>query len=116
MSFLEQMEQDTRSVIQGEFSDDIEIRFTSSIEPILIKTKGLFDIIDIEVDVNGNKIVNKNPRITVAQNQIEDSIYDKIKDDVSDDWQVSVRGKTYRIRTSDSDGAGSINILLKNID
>lgn len=95
-----------KSMIEGEFSESITLETPF----VNIDTVGFFDETYEQIDPEtGALVMSNNPRA---------SIYSKdaltVVDKIEEGWILIARGKRYRIKTVNNDGAGIITMELKN--
>ncbi len=114
-AFLDSVDADTKELLSAEFSEPCTIVFDDGVDTVTISTEGIFDKTYLEVDADtGASVMSNNPRITIYDKEIEAELYRKINDDAGENWLLTVRGTTYRIKSAEPDGIGMLIIYLKN--
>lgn len=115
MSFLDQVEKETRSIMSGELSTPFTITYTEDSQLVTVDGRGIFDRTYTEVDPEtGGLIMSKNSRITIAKNEFEDVAHKLVTDDLADDWRVEIEGRNYRLKHGEEHDASTITLYLKN--
>lgn len=111
MSLLADIDKDTRLLTGGEFSEVASFTF-----PFTFTINGIFDETYSEVDSEtGAAVMSKNPRLTVAQTELEEKAGQEIDEDPENGWELSVRGSKYFVQSPQSDGAGLLLLDLMSI-
>ena len=102
MDFKAQKDSDFKSMINGEFADDMTITDGENTAEV----KGIFDETYQEIDPETNAVVmSKKPRATLFLNDVAF----KIKQGCG----LAIRSKTYKVREIQPDGEGSATLYLE---
>lgn len=95
-----------KSMMEGEFSES----FTLEAPSLDIETEGIFDESYETIDPETGAVVLSNtPRASIFSKEIL-TVVNKIEEG----WILIARGKRYRIKSVNNDGAGIIIMELKN--
>jgi hypothetical protein len=96
---------DTKDMAEGEFSEAIIVEN----DILSVDTRGIFDETYEQIDPEtGMSIMSKNPRVSLYSIDIEAAM-----GEIEECWFVTARGKKYRIKSPQKDGAGMIMLELK---
>ena len=109
--FLADLDKETRSIIGGEFAETASFTF-----PFTFDIEGIFDETYLEVDPEtGVEVMSSNPRLTVAQSELEELAGQEIEQDPADAWELIVRGSKYFVKRPMADGTGMLVLDLMSI-
>jgi hypothetical protein len=116
-AFLNDVDSDSLSIMEGEWSESITIRYRDSggTEQEFTSTC-IFDETYETVDPDtGAPVLSNYSRATLWEKEIEDEIGQEIAADEDDYWRAIVRDQEYYIKHPERDGTGLVLIDLKKI-
>jgi len=106
MSFLDDVENELRSIVGGEFSTSFEFMLGSD----SMTVNGIFDKTYLTVDNDGNQIMSNNSQCGVFIKDIEDTLGEINVDDLP----IAIINNTeYLVTNIERDGTGYARLILK---
>jgi hypothetical protein len=109
MSFLQNLDNELKGILSGEFSEPATLIDGSS----YFQFDGIFDLQSVDIDINsGATILANNPQIGCHLGAINLFLGRELNED--DHVIIVVRDKEYRVKKINPDGTGYATIILKN--
>ena len=123
MSFLDEVDNDLRDILQGEFSEDLTLIYTNPAtkDELRIDLKGIFDRTFMEVIGEGVTVSSRSSRVSISKTDLDNAITTPfqgidITEDDPTDWTATIRGINFILRDkAESDGVGILTLYLKKI-
>lgn len=107
MSFIDDMTNDLREILSGEFSEPATLQVGSVIIDITL----IFDLATVEVDNEGSLIIGENPTAMVYIDDIDTAISETLTE--ASGATIVFRSITYKIKKINRDGTGFASIVFK---
>lgn len=110
-ALVTQLETDASAIIDGEFSEPIEINFNDGAQDITVKLRAIIDETFTDVNEEGIPFVSEIPRAIIQYLELEELIApNELPKGIEDNWTLTrpLKSKTFLIKYFEKDGTTAV--------